>query len=230
MIAGQSIGVVIPAFNEEASIGVVIASISHMFDHIVVVDNGSTDRTAEIALGKGAHVVHEGQRGYGAACLRGIARLSENPPDIVLFMDADASDHPEDALRVATFVANGSCDMCLGSRVRGEHEQGSLTPVQIFGNWLSTTLIRLLWKVRYTDLGPLRAIKWEALSDLCMEDRTWGWTIEMQIKAAKTNLRVLEIPVRYRVRIGTSKISGTVMGSIRAGTKIVATIVRYAVR
>jgi hypothetical protein len=145
-------------------------------------------------------------------------------------MDADASDHPEDALRMATFVANGSCDMCLGSRVRGEHEQGSLTPVQIFGNWLSTTLIRLLWKVRYTDLGPLRAIKWEALSDLCMEDRTWGWTIEMQIKAAKTNLRVLEIPVRYRVRIGTSKISGTVMGSIRAGTKIIATIVRYAVR
>lgn len=230
MIAGQSIGVVIPALNEEASIGPVIASISHMFDHIVVVDNGSTDSTAEIALRNGAHVVHEDQRGYGAACLRGIAALSESSPDIVLFMDADASDHPDDALRVATSVANGSCDMCLGSRVRGEHEQGSLTPVQIFGNWLSTRMIRALWKVQYTDLGPLRAITWKTLSSLRMEDRTWGWTIEMQIKAAKMNLRVLEIPVRYRVRIGTSKISGTIMGSIRAGTKIIATIVRHAVR
>jgi glycosyltransferase involved in cell wall biosynthesis len=230
MIAGLSIGVVIPALNEEASIGLVLDSISTMFDRVVVVDNGSTDRTAEIARRNGAHVVHESQRGYGAACLRGIATLSENPPDVVLFLDADASDHPEDALRVATFVANGSCDMCLGSRVRGEHEQGSLTPVQIFGNWLSTTLIRLLWKVHYTDLGPLRAIRWTTLSSLCMQDRTWGWTIEMQIKAAKMNIRVLEVPVRYRIRIGTSKISGTIMGSIRAGTKIITTIIRQAVR
>jgi glycosyltransferase involved in cell wall biosynthesis len=230
MIAGQSIGVIIPALNEEASIGLVLESISEMFDHVVVVDNGSTDRTVEIALSKGARVAHEGRRGYGGACLRGIAALAENPPNIVLFMDADASDHPEDALRVATFVAEGSCDMCLGSRVRGEHEQGALTPVQKFGNWLSTRLIKLLWKVHYTDLGPLRAITWNALSSLRMEDRTWGWTIEMQIKAAKMNLRVLEIPVRYRVRIGTSKISGTVMGSIRAGTKIIGTIIRYAIR
>lgn len=230
MIAGQSIGVIIPALNEEESIGLVIDSITGMFDQIVIVDNGSTDRTAEIALRKGAYVVHEDQRGYGAACLRGIARLEENPPDVVLFMDADASDHPEDALRVATFVAEGSCQMCIGSRVRGEHEHGSLTPVQVFGNWLSTRLILLLWKTQYTDLGPLRAIRWHALLSLCMEDRTWGWTIEMQIKAAKMNLHILEIPVRYRVRIGTSKISGTVMGSVRAGTKIISTIIRYAIR
>ena len=230
MIAGQSIGVIIPALNEEESIGLVIDSITGMFDQIVIVDNGSTDRTADIALRKGAHVVHENQRGYGAACLRGIATLAENPPHVVLFMDADASDHPEDALKIATFVADGSCQMCIGSRVRGEHEHGSLTPVQVFGNWLSTRLIHVLWKTRYTDLGPLRAIKWDALLSLCMEDRTWGWTIEMQIKAAKTNLQILEIPVRYRIRIGTSKISGTVMGSVRAGTKIISTIIRYAIR
>lgn len=228
MIAGQTIGVIIPALNEEESIGRVLEALPSVFDDIVVVDNGSTDRTAEIARSKGARVVREDQRGYGAACLTGIAALAGNPPSVVLFMDADASDHPDDALRVATCVADGSCEICIGSRVRGAHERGSLTPVQKFGNWLSTRLIRLIWHVTYTDLGPLRAVSWHTLALMKMEDRTWGWTVEMQIKSAMMRLRMLEIPVRYRVRIGKSKISGTVMGSIRAGTKIIATIIKFA--
>lgn len=230
MIAGQSIGVIIPALNEEQSIGSVLDALPAAFDVVVVVDNGSTDATAQIAASKGACVVYESQRGYGAACLRGISELAGNPPDIILFMDADASDHPDDALRVAREVATSHCDFCIGSRTRGEHERGSLTPVQRFGNWLSTTLIRWIWKAPYTDLGPLRAIRYTTLRTLEMEDRTWGWTIEMQIKAAMQGIPTLEIPVSYRVRIGTSKISGTVTGSIKAGAKIIATIINYAVR
>lgn len=227
MIAGRSVGVIIPALNEEASIGIVLDSLSASFDRVVVVDNGSTDRTAVIAMSKGAVVVSEKQRGYGAACLRGIEELRSSPPDVVLFIDADASDHPDDALQVATLVANGSCSFCVGSRVRGSHEEGSLTPLQQFGNWLSTMLIRVLWNVDYSDLGPLRAITWDVLETFAMKDRTWGWTIEMQIKAAKLRVSLIEIPVRYRVRIGTSKISGTIVGSIKAGVKIIATIIRY---
>jgi len=227
MIAGKSVGVIIPALNEEASIGIVVDSLSRSFDRIIVVDNGSTDQTAAIAQGKGATVVRATFRGYGAACLRGMDAFRASPPDIILFIDADASDHPDDALQVATLVANGSCCFCIGSRVRGNHEAGSLTPLQQFGNWLSTTLIRLLWRVNYSDLGPLRAIKWEVLESFSMKDRTWGWTIEMQIKAAKQHVSLIEIPVRYRVRIGTSKISGTILGSIKAGVKIIATIIRY---
>ncbi|MEY2720034.1 MAG: hypothetical protein RLZZ273_1400 [Bacteroidota bacterium] len=230
MIAGQSIGVIIPALNEELSIGSVLEALPAAFDTVVVVDNGSADATARIAASKGALVVHEKQRGYGAACLRGIAEFAKNPPEIVLFMDADASDHPDDALHVATEVASGACDFCIGSRSRGNHERGSLTPVQRFGNWLSTTLMRWIWKAPYTDLGPLRAIRYTTLVSMAMEDRTWGWTIEMQIKAAMHRIRTVEIPVRYRVRIGSSKISGTVMGSVKAGTKIIATIAKYALR
>lgn len=228
MINGKLIGVIIPALNEELSIGGVLDSLPHAFDHIIVVDNGSTDATADIARNKGARVVFEGKRGYGAACLRGIAELQQSPVDVVLFMDADASDHPADALQVASHVAEALCEFCIGSRVRGNHERGSLTSLQQLGNWLSTTLIRLLWKVEYSDLGPLRAVTWRALTDFEMEDRTWGWTIEMQIKAAKMRVATLEIPVRYRVRIGNSKISGTIIGAVRAGFKIIVTIVRHA--
>lgn len=230
MIAGQSIGVIIPALNEELSIGSVLDALPAAFDTVVVVDNGSTDATARIAASKGALVVHEKQRGYGAACLRGIAEFAKNPPEIVLFIDADASDHPDDALHVATRVASGVCDFCIGSRTRGNHEPGSLTPVQRFGNWLSTTLIRWIWNAPYTDLGPLRALRYSTLVSMEMEDRTWGWTIEMQIKAAMQSVHTTEIPVRYRTRIGTSKISGTVLGSVKAGTKIIATIAKYALR
>ncbi|MCX6140768.1 MAG: glycosyltransferase family 2 protein [Candidatus Kapabacteria bacterium] len=230
MINGRSVAVIIPALNEEMSIGIVLDELATSFTRIVVVDNGSTDATVAIAQSKGAIVVHEPRRGYGAACLLGIAELAKDPPDVVLFCDADRSDHPDDAYAVAELVCNGRAEMCIGSRVLGERERGALTPQQIFGNWLATTLIRLRWGTRYTDLGPLRALTWSLLTQMAMEDVTWGWTVEMQIKAARDKSSVVEIPVRYRRRIGTSKISGTIMGSIRAGTKILHTIAHYALR
>lgn len=227
-----------------------IDSVREYADHIVVVDNGSIDRTAEIARDHGAIVVHEPQRGYGGACLRGIEALREihqHPSSgvdpspgsrpgasivssFVLFLDADASDHPEDVREVITVMQTTDVGMCLGSRTRGLAEAGSLTLQQRFGNWLSTTLIALIWKTRFTDLGPLRAVRWDVLERLDMQDRTWGWTVEMQIKVAKHGIPFREIPVRYRRRIGQSKISGTVVGSIRAGAKILSTIARLALR
>ncbi len=203
-------------------------SVKGLVDRVIVVDNGSTDATVDVARNAGALVVHEPQRGYGAACLRGLAELAVEPPDVVLFLDGDASDHPEDALMILNTVINTDVEMCLGSRVLGDAERGSLTPVQRFGNWLSTDLIKRIWGVHYTDLGPLRAVRWETLMRLDMQDRTWGWTVEMQIKAAKHGIRTQEMPVRYRRRIGTSKISGTIVGSLRAGTKILTTIARLA--
>jgi glycosyltransferase involved in cell wall biosynthesis len=220
--------IIIPALNEERSIGLVVESVKGLVDRVIVVDNGSTDATVDVARNAGALVVHEPQRGYGAACLRGLAELAVEPPDVVLFLDGDASDHPEDALMILNTVINTDVEMCLGSRVLGDAERGSLTPVQRFGNWLSTDLIKRIWGVHYTDLGPLRAVRWETLMRLDMQDRTWGWTVEMQIKAAKHGIRTQEMPVRYRRRIGTSKISGTIVGSLRAGTKILTTIARLA--
>ena len=229
-MTGLRTAVIIPALNEERSIGIVVGSVIGDVDRVIVVDNGSTDRTIDVARAAGAIVVQQHERGYGAACLRGLDELRSDPPDIVLFMDGDASDHPDDARRIMQHVATGDTDFCLGSRVLGTAERGALTPQQRFGNWLATTLIALRWRVRYTDLGPLRALRWTTLTSMIMVDRTWGWTVEMQIKAARSGVRVLEIPVRYRKRIGVSKISGTVMGSIRAGIKIIATILRYAIR
>lgn len=229
-MTGQRTAVIIPALNEERSIGIVVDSIRGDVDRVIVVDNGSTDRTIDVARAAGAIVVQQHERGYGAACLRGLDELRSVPPDIVLFMDGDASDHPDDARRIIQHVACGDTDFCLGSRVRGAAEHGALTPQQRFGNWLATSLIALRWRVHYTDLGPLRALRWTTLTSMNMVDRTWGWTVEMQIKAARSGVDVLEIPVRYRKRIGVSKISGTVMGSIRAGIKIVTTILRYAIR
>lgn len=229
-MTGLRTAVIIPALNEERSIGIVVGSMIHDVERVIVVDNGSTDRTIDVARASGASVVQQHERGYGAACLRGIDELRRDPPDIVLFMDGDASDHPDDARRIIRRVASGETDFCLGSRVLGRAERGALTPQQRFGNWLATTLIALRWRVRYTDLGPLRALRWSALTSMKMVDRTWGWTVEMQIKAARDGVRVVEIPVRYRKRIGQSKISGTLIGSIRAGIKILATIARYAIR
>lgn len=230
MINGRTIAVIIPALNEESSIGLVLDEMPTEMDRIIVIDNGSTDATADIARSKGATVVCEPHRGYGAACLRGIAALHNVPPDVVLFCDADHSDHPDDALQIASVVCSGSAQMCIGSRVLGERERGALTPQQIFGNWLATTLIRWRWGRRFTDLGPLRAITWQLLTEMAMEDRTWGWTVEMQIKAARMNASVVEFPARYRRRIGQSKISGTLVGSAKAGYKILLTIGRYAIR
>lgn len=235
------VAVIIPALNEEQSIGIVIDSVRDVVDHMIVVDNGSSDRTAEIARLHGATVVYEPQRGYGAACLRGIEALRESPgprpgasinrhSSFVLFLDADASDHPDDARAILDIMRTSDVGMCLGSRTTGLADAGSLTPQQRFGNWLSTRLISLIWGVHYTDLGPLRAVRWDVLERLEMQDRTWGWTVEMQIKIAMHGISFLEIPVRYRRRIGQSKISGTVVGSVRAGYKILTTIARFALR
>lgn len=232
------VAAIIPALNEERSIGIVIDSIRDHVDRVIVVDNGSTDHTAEIARSRGATVTHEPQRGYGAACLRGIEALRGQLPSspatrsapLVLFVDADAADHPEDALQILEIMRSTDVGLCLGSRATGLAEAGSLTPQQRFGNWLSTSLIALIWKTHYTDLGPLRAVRWDVLEKLEMQDRTWGWTVEMQIKVAKYGIPFLEIPVRYRRRIGQSKISGTVVGSIRAGAKILVTIAQLALR
>lgn len=221
------ISVIIPAINEEQSIGKVIAEIPDWVDEIIVVDNGSTDKTAEAAREASAIVLFEAVRGYGAACLTGIARL--NNPDIVVFLDGDYSDYPVEMSRLVDPIIKEEADMVIGSRVLGKTEKGALTPQARFGNWLSCKLIQLFWKVPYTDLGPLRAIRFESLQWLDMQDRNYGWTVEMQIKAAQKGVRSMEVPVSYRKRIGKSKVSGTVRGVILAGSKILWIIFRTAI-
>jgi glycosyltransferase involved in cell wall biosynthesis len=228
MREGSTIGVVIPALNEEPAIGRVVADVPVWVDRIVVVDNGSRDRTGEAAAAAGARVVREAEPGYGAACLAGIAAVRDL--DIVVFMDGDYSDFGEDMGDLVDPIARGEADMVLGSRVMGEREAGSLTPQQRFGNWLATRLILLRWGVTYTDLGPYRAISRTALERLGMADRNYGWTVEMQVKAAERGLTVMEVPARYRRRIGQSKVSGTVKGAVRAGIKILFIIGRHGLR
>lgn len=222
------VGVVIPALDEEQAISHVIAEIPEWVDDIVVVDNGSRDRTAEVAKAAGARVVFENERGYGAACLTGIRALRR--ADIVVFLDGDYSDHPQEMSLLVDHIAAGQADFVVGSRVKGKAERGALTPQQRFGNWLACLLTRGLWGVVYTDLGPFRAIRHDALDRLGMSDRGYGWTIEMQIKSAKAGLGYLEVPVSYRRRIGNSKISGTLHGSLMAGTTILRWIARSALR
>jgi len=220
---------VIPALNEEESLGSVLDSIPRpLIRHVIVADNGSTDATAKVAGDRGAIVVTEKHRGYGAACLRGLDALAQDPPDIVLFLDADGSDDPSEAAAVVQPIVDGRADLVVGSRVLGRSDPGALTPHARFGNALATRLLALLYGARYTDLGPFRAIRYEALLCLRMRDRDFGWTVEMQIKAARRGLRHVEVPVRYRRRIGRSKISGTLGGSVRAGVKILATVFRGA--
>ena len=220
------ISVVIPALNEENAIGEVIRDLPEWIDQVIVSDNGSRDNTAPIAKALGADVVFELQPGYGAACLKGL-RAVRPEADIIVFLDGDYSDFPEDVHRLVDPIANGSHDFVLGSRTHGQVQKGALTPVQIFGNWLATWLMKLIWKSNYSDLGPFRAIDADKLLLLQMSDRTYGWTIEMQIKAHVMGLRILEVPVRYRQRVGVSKISGTVSGTFKAGYKILATIYKY---
>jgi len=219
---GRHVSVIIPARDEEHAISKVIAEIPSWADDVIVVDNASRDKTAEAAEAGGVRVIAEPRAGYGAACLRGISALSQT--DIVVFLDGDYSDFPADMTSLVDPVATDRADMVIGSRVLGHNEPGSLTPQQRFGNWLATTLIRLIWSQRFTDLGPFRAISRRALLQLDMQDRDFGWTVEMQIKAAEHRLISLEVPVRYRKRIGHSKISGTLLGTVRAGTKILSII------
>lgn len=228
MRIGQTVGVIIPAQNEERAIGRVIADIPDWVDTIVVADNGSTDETSAIAKNAGALVIEEPKSGYGAACLAGIRLLNEHQPDIIVFLDGDYSDYPEDMSDLVAPITNGDFDLVIGSRTLGQAAPGSLTPQQRFGNGLATLLIRWIWGTRFTDLGPFRAIRAQALHGLKMIDRDYGWTVEMQIKAARENLRCCEVPVRYRARIGVSKVSGTVKGVVLAGTKILTVIARHA--
>lgn len=220
---------IIPALNEEASIGKVIRELPSLISEIIVCDNGSTDRTAEMARKAGAKVVREDAQGYGAACLRAISEVAPDT-DILLFVDADYSDYPEEATMLIEPIMHGEADMVIGSRMATLGQHHALPPVAAFGNWLTSRLIRLLWGAKFTDIGPFRAIRFSAYQKLNMRDRNFGWTTEMQVKAVKRGLRTLEIPVSYRRRIGQSKISGTVIGSVKAGVKFMWIIFREWVR
>ena len=221
------ISVIIPALNEEESIGQVLNDIpGEIVEEVIVVDNGSNDNTVTVANSLGASVIPEPLKGYGAACLRGISMLKQGT-DIVVFLDADYSDYPQDLHTVVKPIINDNAEMVIGSRMSGAREKGALLPQAIFGNKLATFLIRLFWGFKYTDLGPFRAIKYRDLLALNMIDKDFGWTVEMQIKALKKGLKIVEVPVRYRKRIGKSKITGTFSGTVRAGVKIIYTIFKY---
>lgn len=223
------VDVIIPVFNEEKSIALVLADIpSDLVREVIVCNNNSTDRTESVAKSAGATVVFQPQKGYGSACLKGLEYISQKPkneqPDVVVFLDGDYSDHPEEMDTMLREIRENGVDMVIGSRALGNMESGSMTPPQIFGNWLATNLLAFFYDYKFTDLGPFRAIKYKALLSLEMEDPDFGWTVEMQAKAAKAGLKCREVPVSYRKRIGTSKISGTVKGTFLAGHKILWTI------
>lgn len=215
---GLCVGVIIPARDEAQALPHVLPALPPWIAEVVVVDNGSADGTAEVARRLGARVVSEGRRGYGFACLAGIAALSPRI-DTVVFMDGDAADRPEDLPRLLAPIAAGEAELVIGARALGV-ERGALTAQQRFGNALACLLLRWIWGARHTDLGPFRAIRRDALARLGMRDTTWGWTVEMQVRAARLGVAAREVPVGYRRRIGTSKISGTLSGSVRAGAKI----------
>ena len=222
--------VIIPAYNEENSVGKVIRDIpSDMVQEVIVVNNNSNDSTELNARRAGATVIYESRPGYGYACLKGIEYLGQLPaaPDIVVFLDADYSDHPEEMPQLVMPIIDEGMDLVIGSRALGKRERGSMTPQQVFGNWLATRLLKLFYGVTYTDLGPFRAIRYDKLIQMDMQDTTYGWTVEMQLKAAKLKLKITEVPVRYRQRIGFSKISGTLKGTVMAGYKIITTIFKY---
>ncbi|MEZ4964775.1 MAG: glycosyltransferase family 2 protein [Saprospiraceae bacterium] len=227
------IDVLIPAWNEENALPLVIAGIPKAWvRQVIVCDNGSTDRTAVVAGKAGAQVVSEPNRGYGNACLAGMRYLKARPaseqPEIVVFLDGDYSDYPEELSQVVAPILDGGKDMVIGSRRLGGMEPGAMTPAQRFGNWLAPLLIRVFYGYRFSDLGPFRAIRWESLLALDMQDRNFGWTVEMQVKAAKQGLRCAEVAVRYRKRAaGHSKVSGTVKGTVLAGWKIITTIFKH---
>jgi len=223
------IKVIIPAFNEEKAIENVINEIPENVSEIIVVSNNSSDNTFLVAQKAGATVLNETRKGYGYACLKGLDYIANQKikPDIVVFLDGDYSDYPEELTKLVEPILTQNIDFVLGARVKNLRENGSMTPQQIFGNWLATALMKLFFKAKFTDLGPFRAIKYATLLDLKMEDKTYGWTVEMQLKILKQKHTYLEIPVRYKNRIGVSKVSGTIKGSIMAGIKIIGWIVKY---
>jgi glycosyltransferase involved in cell wall biosynthesis len=225
-----TIKVIIPAYNEQDSIGNVIRDIPKIVDEIIVISNNSTDKTEENAKNAGATVLSEKRKGYGYACLKGMDYISqkEKKPAIVVFLDGDYSDYPEQLLEIIHPILIDNLDFVVGSRVKKLREHGAMTPQQIFGNWLATFLMTLFFKAKFTDLGPFRAIKYDKLLTLKMEDTTYGWTVEMQLKALKQQLTYTEVPVKYRNRIGVSKVSGTIKGSILAGVKILGWIFKYS--
>lgn len=223
----EKVVVIIPAFNEERSIAKVIKDIPNLVSHVIVGNNGSTDNTREEAENAGAIVIDEIRKGYGWACLAAIEESRKFSPDILVFLDGDYSDYPQEIPQVIAPILKDHMDMVIGSRVLGEREKGSLTPQQVFGNWLATRLIRLFYRAKFTDLGPFRAIKMESYEQLNMSDKTYGWTIEMQIKASKKKMKFCEVPVNYKKRIGVSKVSGTVKGTVLAGIKIIFAVFKY---
>ncbi len=230
MTDSPAVDVVIPAFNEEASLPLVLAAIPRPpVRRVVVCDNNSTDATAEVARGGGAVVVHEPRPGYGAACLRALDHLRRHdPPEIVVFLDGDYSDYPEELPAVIAPILADRAEVVIGSRVLGRREAGALLPQARMGNLVACALIRLLYGHRYTDLGPFRAARWSAFERLGMRDRDFGWTAELQVKALRLGMRVTEVPVSYRKRVGVSKITGTLRGTVLAGYKILSTVLRYS--
>lgn len=223
------IKVIIPAYNEEKAIANVIGEIPSFVSEVIVISNNSTDKTVLVATNAGATVLTENRMGYGYACLKGLEYISNQPikPDIVVFLDGDYSDYPEELIKLTTPIIENNIDFVIGARVQNLREKHAMTPQQIFGNWLATTLMKLFFKATYTDLGPFRAIKYSKLVALNMEDKTYGWTVEMQLKVLKQKMSYLEIPVRYKNRIGVSKVSGTVKGTVMAGIKIIGWIFKY---
>ena len=224
------VALIIPALDEESAIGALLDGVDRtIVQQIIVGDNGSRDNTAGVARSRGATVVHVAERGYGAACAGALTRIADDV-DMILFMDADGSDDPAEIALLLAPIERGEADLAIGSRALGVVERGALTPQQRFGNWLATRLIALLYRHRYTDLGPFRAIRRELLDRIAMRDRRYGWTVEMQIRALQLNARVVEVPVTYRKRIGKSKISGTITGVLNAGWWILWTIAKYVKR
>ncbi len=224
------IKVIIPAYNEEESIASVINDIPSIVDEVIVISNNSTDNTEINAKNAGATVLLEHRKGYGYACLRGMEYISQTTiePDIIVFLDGDYSDYPEQLTEIVDPILNNNINFVIGARIERLREEGSMMPQQIFGNWLATFLMKIFFDAKFTDLGPFRAIKYDKLLGLNMEDKTYGWTVEMQLKVLKQKLSYVEIPVKYRNRIGVSKVSGTIKGSLLAGIKILSWIFKYS--
>ncbi len=229
----RKIDVLIPAWNEEEALPMVLVDLpKNWIRNVIVCDNGSTDRTAQVAHANGVHVISQPERGYGNACLAGMRYLQTLPsseqPDIVVFLDGDYSDYPDELPKVVAPILNDEIDMVIGSRRLGGMQPGAMTLPQRFGNWLAPLLIRWFYGQKFSDLGPFRAIRWDQLLAMQMEDKNFGWTVEMQVKAAKMKLRCAEVPVKYRKRAGgKSKVSGTIRGAFGAGVKIITTIFKH---